>query len=112
MNPIGYTLRRSHRAAEALKPSKTNRDWGNLEMAQTYTFQIFGDPEEKFRTVQRLARSKGVTLSGDSTRAMFSGLVTGSYTRSGSIVTVTITGKPMIVGWPKIESMLRDFLES
>ena len=81
-------------------------------MAQTYTFQIFSNPEEKFGQVQQLARDKGVTLSGDSTRARFSGLVTGSYSRSGSTVTVTITDKPFIVSWPKIESMLRDFLES
>ena len=81
-------------------------------MAQTYTFQMPGDPEEKFRQVQQLARAKGVTLEGDSTQAMFSGLVTGSYSRSGSTVTVTITDKPFIVSWSRVESMLRGFLES
>jgi hypothetical protein len=81
-------------------------------MAQTYTFQIYGDSEEKFRQVQQLARAKGVTLSGNSTMASFSGRVTGSYSRSGSTVTVTITGKPFYVSWPMIESMLREFLES
>ena len=81
-------------------------------MAQTYSFQIVGDPEVKFREVQQLARSKGVTLSGDSTSARFSGMVIGSYSRSGNTVTVTIISKPFIVGWPKVESMLRDFLES
>jgi hypothetical protein len=81
-------------------------------MAQTYTFQIHGDPEVKFRQVQQLAAAKGVTLSGDSTMANFSGLVTGSYSRSGSIVTVTITNKPFYAPWSTIESMLRDFLES
>ncbi len=80
--------------------------------AQTYVFQMSGNPEEKFRQVQRLARAKGVTLTGNSTRANFSGLVSGSYSRSGSIVTVTIASKPFIVSWATIESMLRDFLES
>lgn len=81
-------------------------------MAQTYTFQISGDPEEKFRQVQQMAMAKGVTLRGDSTKARFSGLVTGSYSRSGATVTVTITKKPIYVGWPMVEGMLRDFLES
>lgn len=81
-------------------------------MAQTYSFQIFGDPDEKFRQVQQMARAKGVTLSGDSIKASFSGLVTGSYSRFANTVTVTITNKPIFVGWSTVESMLRDFLES
>ena len=81
-------------------------------MAKTYTYQMLDDPEEKFRQVQQLAGAKGVTLEGDSTQAMFSGLVTGNYSRSGSTVTVTITDKPIYVPWPKVESMLRGFLES
>jgi hypothetical protein len=81
-------------------------------MAQTYTFQLYGDPEAKFRQVQQLARAKGVTLSGNSTMASFSGLVTGSYSRSGTTVTVTITSKPFYVPWSMVESMLREFLES
>jgi len=83
-----------------------------LDMAQTYTFQMSGDPEEKFRQVQQLARAKGVTLSGNSTEAAFSGLVTGSYSRLGSSVTVMITDKPIYVSWSRVESMLRGFLES
>lgn len=81
-------------------------------MAQTYTFQLSGDPEEKFRQVQQLASAKGVTLSGNSTMASFSGLVTGSYSRSGSVVSVTITSKPFYASWSRVESMLREFLGS
>ena len=81
-------------------------------MAKTYIFQISGDPEEKFRRVQQLAKAKGVMLIGDSTKARFSGLVTGRYSRSGSTVTVTITNKPSFIPWPVVESMLRGFLES
>ena len=80
--------------------------------SQTYSFTISGDPEKKFREVQRLAKEKGVILTGDSTSAAFSGLVSGSYSRSGNTVTVTITRKPMIVSWSKVESLLREFLES
>jgi hypothetical protein len=83
-----------------------------VKMAQTYVFQIVGDPEEKFRQVQELARAKGVTLDGNSVTARFSGLVSGSYSRSGSTVTVAITNKPFFVAWPTVESMLREFLES
>jgi hypothetical protein len=80
--------------------------------SQTYSFTISGDPEEKFKEVQRLAKAKGVVLKGNSTSAVFSGLVSGSYSRSGNSVTVTITKKPLVVSWLKVESMLRDFLES
>jgi len=81
-------------------------------MAQTYIFQMSGDPEAKFRQVQQLASAKGVTLSGNSTMASFSGLVTGRYSRSGRTVTVTITGKPIYAPWSMVESMLREFIES
>ena len=81
-------------------------------MAQTYTFQIRGDPEEKFRKVQELARGRGVTLSGDSAAATFSGRVKGSYTRSGNTVTVVITDKFLLASWSGIESTIRDWLEA
>jgi len=81
-------------------------------MPRTYSFQIHGDPDEKFRQVQQLARAKGVTLTGDSTKAKFSGLVAGSYSRSGSTVTVIITRKPSFISWLMVESMVRNFLES
>ena len=81
-------------------------------MAQTYTFQLRGDPEEKFKQVQELAKGRGVTLSGDSTAAKFSGRVTGSYTRSGNTVTVVLTDKFFLASWAGIESTIRDWLES
>jgi uncharacterized membrane protein len=81
-------------------------------MAQTYTFQLRGDPEEKFRQVQELARARGVTLSGDSTAATFSGRVKGSYTRSGSTVTVILTDKFLLLSWATVESTIKDWLES
>ena len=82
------------------------------DMAQTYTFKLRGDPEEKFKQVQELAKGKGVTLSGDSTAATFSGRVTGSYTRSGNTVTVVLTDKFFLASWAGIESTIRDWLES
>lgn len=81
-------------------------------MVQTYTFQIHGDPEEKFKQVQELARARGVTLSGDSMAASFSGRVKGSYTRSGNTVTVTLTDKFLLLSWASVESTIRDWLES
>ncbi len=81
-------------------------------IVQTYIFQIKGDPDEKFRRVQELARGRGVTLAGDSTAATFSGRVTGSYTRSGSTVTVILTDKFFLASWAGIESTIREWLES
>ncbi|HEX7392051.1 MAG TPA: hypothetical protein VF374_03785 [Thermoplasmata archaeon] len=81
-------------------------------MAQTYTFQLNGDPEEKFKHVQELARARGVTLTGDSMAATFSGRVKGSYTRSGSTVTVTVTDKFLLLSWATVESTIRDWLAS
>ena len=81
-------------------------------MAQTYTFQLRGDPEEKFKQVQELARGRGVSLSGDSTAATFAGRIKGSYTRSGNTVTVVVTDKFLLASWSGIESTIRDWLES
>ncbi len=81
-------------------------------MVQTYIFHIKGDPEEKFRKVQDLARGRGVVLSGDSTAATFSGRVKGSYTRSGDTVTVVLTDKFFLASWAGIESTIREWLES
>jgi hypothetical protein len=81
-------------------------------MAQTYTFQIHGDPEGTFKRVQELARARGVTLSGDSTAATFSSRVKGSCTRSGRTVTVIVTDKFLLLSWASVESTIRDWLES
>jgi hypothetical protein len=79
---------------------------------KTFEYQMYGDPAEKFSQVQQLAAAKGVTLIGDSTRAVFSGIVSGSYSRSGTTITVTITNKPLLASWTMIDSMLREFIES
>ncbi len=81
-------------------------------MAQTYVFQLKGDPEEVFKRVQELAKGRGVTLSGDSSAATFSGRVAGSYTRSGNVVTVVLTGKFFLASWAGIESTIKEWLES
>ena len=79
---------------------------------KVFKYNLHGDPERKFRKIQLLAREKGVILIGDSTSARFYGMVEGSYSRIGTVVTVTISNKPSIVSWQVIDSMLRDFIES
>ena len=73
-------------------------------MAQTYTSQVHGDPEEEFKQVKELARTRGMTLSGDSRAATLSGRAEGSHTRSGTTATVVLTDKFFLLSWASLES--------
>ena len=79
-------------------------------MAQTFKFPVAGDLAAKLDFAKRRAAQQGVTIQGDTRAGRFSGMISGSYSISGGIATVTITNKPILAPWSYIESQLRQFL--
>ncbi len=79
-------------------------------MPKTFRIKVSGDLEAKLEIARRKASAQGVTLQGDTRSGSFSGLITGTYSISGGMATVTITSKPFIVSWDYVESQLRAFL--
>jgi hypothetical protein len=77
----------------------------------TWTFTLTGDPVAKLEQARGAAAKQGVKMTGGTNSGQFSGLVTGSYSRSGSQVTVTITRKPAYASWGMIKGRLQRFLE-
>ncbi len=79
-------------------------------MPKTFRFKVSGDLAAKLEIARRKASAQGVSLEGDTRSERFSGLITGTYSISGGMATVTITNKPFIVSWGYVESQLRAFL--
>ncbi len=79
-------------------------------MSRTFKIPISGDLSAKLESARRKAGAQGVTLEGDTRSGRFSGLITGTYSISGGMATVTITNKPFIVSWDYVEAQLREFL--
>jgi hypothetical protein len=72
-----------------------------------------GDPARKLDQIKAAATAKGVIFVGDLGGGRFSGKgLTGTYSISGSRITVLITAKPIFVSWAYIDSQLRSFIES
>lgn len=75
-----------------------------------------GDPSTLFDRVKAKVESQGGTVTGDASSGTISGHVPlfgdfqGSYTVSGSTVTITVTKKPFLVSCSVIESGAGTFL--
>ncbi len=79
-------------------------------MSRTFEISVRGDLADKLEIARRKAREQGVILQGDTRSGGFSGSISGTYSISGGIATVTITKKPIFVSWEYVESQLRGFL--
>jgi hypothetical protein len=81
-------------------------------MAQTFEYSLAGDPALKLTQIKAAAATKGVFFSGDLRSGQFSGVgISGSYSISGSTITVTVNSKPVFVSWAYIDAQLRGFIE-
>jgi hypothetical protein len=61
---------------------------------------------------KKVAEENGATFRGDTNSGSFAGKgVKGSYKIEGRTVKVTITDKPTLASWSKVESKVREFFE-
>lgn len=81
-------------------------------MGQVFTYTLVGDPAMKLEQIRAAAAAKQVTFTGDLRGGQFSGMgISGTYSISGSTITVYVATKPFIVTWAYIDSQLRAFIE-
>ena len=83
-------------------------------MAKTKTFRVQTqkDPDTLLKEARQIAQENVATFKGDTSSGSFSGKgVEGNYEIEGQTVEVTITDKPTLAPWSKVESKVREFFE-
>ena len=81
-------------------------------MAKTKTFSVNTqkDPDTLVSEAKQVAKEKDATSQGDTSSGSFSGKdVEGNYEIEGQTVEVTITDKPTLAPWSKVESKVKEF---
>ena len=83
-------------------------------MAKTKTFRVQTqkDPDTLVKEARQVAKENNATFEGDTSSGGFSGKgVEGNYQIEGQTVEVTITDKPTLAPWSKVESKVKEFFE-
>jgi hypothetical protein len=78
-------------------------------MAKTKTFSVKTqkDPDTLVSEAKQVAKENDATFQGDTSSGSFSGKgVEGNYEIEGQTVEVTITDKPTLAPWSKVESLI------
>jgi hypothetical protein len=83
-------------------------------MAKTKTFNVNTqkNPDTLVSEAKQVAKENDATFEGDTSSGRFSGKgVEGSYQIEGQTVEVTITDKPTLAPWSKVESKVKEFFQ-
>ena len=79
---------------------------------KTFTFNTNKDPETLVKEARQVAQENGANFQGDANSGSFSGKgVQGSYEVEGGTVHVTVTDKPTLASWSKVESEIEKFFD-
>src|SRR5215204_4617614 len=77
---------------------------------QTFTINTNKDPQTLVEEARKAAEENKAAFEGDTNSGNFSGKgVEGSYEIEGSTVHVTVTDKPRLASWSRVESKLEEF---
>ena len=77
---------------------------------RTFSMKATKNPSTLVSEARRIAKESGATFRGDTTSGSFSGKgVKGRYKIEGGTVKVTITDKPTLASWSKVESKVKEF---
>lgn len=77
---------------------------------KTFSVNTNKDPETLVQEARTVAEENNATFSGDANSGTFSGRgVEGSYEVEGNTVTITVTDKPRLATWSKVESKVKEF---
>ena len=85
---------------------------GAMDMAKAKTFSVntTKNPDTLVSEARQVAEENDATFKGDRNSGSFSGNgVEGSYEIEGSTVHVTVTDKPKLATWSKVESKINEF---
>jgi hypothetical protein len=77
---------------------------------KTFSVNTNKDPQTLVQEARTVAEENNATFTGDANSGSFSGRgVEGSYEVNGNTVTITITDKPRLAPWSKVESKVKEF---
>jgi hypothetical protein len=77
---------------------------------KTFSINTNKDPQTLVQQAKGVAEENNATFKGDTNSGSFSGSgVEGSYEIEGSTVHVTVTDKPKLATWSKVESKINEF---
>ena len=77
---------------------------------RTFSIKATKNPSTLVSEAKKVAKENNATFSGDTTSGSFSGKgVKGRYKIEGGTVKVTITDKPALASWSKVESKVKEF---
>ena len=77
---------------------------------RTFTVNTNKDPQTLVEEARKVAEENKATFEGDTNSGSFSGRgVEGRYELEGNTVHVTVTDKPKLASWSKVESKVTEF---
>jgi hypothetical protein len=79
---------------------------------KTFSINTNKDPQTLVQQAKSVAEENNATFKGDTNSGSFSGSgVEGSYEIEGNTVHVTVTDKPKLATWSKVESKMNEFFK-
>jgi hypothetical protein len=83
---------------------------GGAGGGRTFSIKATKNPTTLVSEAKKVAKDNNATFRGDTTSGSFSGKgVEGRYKIEGGTVKVTITDKPTLASWSKVESKVKEF---
>ncbi len=77
---------------------------------RTFSIKATKNPSTLVSEAKKVAKENNATFNGDTSLGSFSGKgVKGRYKIEGGTVKVTITDKPTLASWSKVESKVKEF---
>jgi hypothetical protein len=98
--------RKTQPSSAAKGPAKGGEGGGG----RTFSIKATKSPSTLVSEAKKVAKENNATFRGDATSGSFSGKgVEGRYRIEGGTVKVTITDKPTLASWSKVESKVKEF---
>ena len=92
------------------KTQPTSAAKGGAGGGRTFSIKATKNPTTLVSEAKKVAKDNNATFRGDTTSGSFSGKgVEGRYKIEGGTVKVTITDKPTLASWSKVESKVKEF---
>jgi hypothetical protein len=97
----------SSSGARKTQPSSATKGGGG---GRTFSIKATKSPGTLVSEAKKVAKENDASFSGDANSGSFSGKgVKGRYKIEGGTVKITITDKPTLASWSKVESKVKEF---
>jgi hypothetical protein len=92
------------------QPSSTTKGGGGE--GRSFSIKVTKSPGTLVSEAKKVAKENDASFSGNASSGSFSGKgVKGRYKIEGGTVKVTITDKPTLASWSKVESKVKEFFQ-